>query len=154
MRPCGANYENQCSSKWVAHSGGLRGTCKEGLGVEVPWVPWHTKQQHTALTVAIQPTAIYHRTCRQVTDGPRIPTCPALPPPGIKAGFPQSILMSRLSVLWHVNLRHSRKSQYSGASGGRAQRSKAFKYTVSHKAETGRALILHLLFVCRSGDMW
>lgn len=45
---------------------------------------------------------------------PHIPACPALPPPEIKAGFPQSILMSRLSVLLHVNIQHSRKSQYSG----------------------------------------
>lgn len=113
MRPCGANYENQCSSKWVAHGGGLRGTCKEGLGVEVPWVPWHTEQQHTAPTVAVQPTAIHHRTCRQVADGPHIPACPALPPPGITVGFPQSVLIPRLSVLLHVNTQKSRRRQYS-----------------------------------------
>lgn len=129
MRPCGANYENQCSSKWVAHGGGLRGTCKEGLGVEVPWVPWHSEQQHTALTVAVQPTAIHHQTCRQVADGPHIPPYHALQPPGIKAGSPQSILMSRLSVLWHVNWQ-SRKSL--AASGGHGQCSKGFKYCFTY----------------------
>lgn len=103
MRPCGANYENQCSSKWVAHGGRLRGTCKEGLGVKVPWVPWHSEQQHTALSVAIQPVAIHHQTCRQVADGPLIPPYHALKPPGIKAGFPQSNLMTRLSILLHIN---------------------------------------------------
>ncbi len=128
MRPCGANYENQCSSKWVAHGGGLRGTCKEGLGVEVPWMPWHTEQQHTALNVAVQPTAIHHRTCRQVADGPHIPACTALLPPGIKAGFPQSILVSRLSVLLHINKQQGRRSQCSVASGGHAQGCKPFKY--------------------------
>lgn len=87
-------------------SGLLQGTCKEGLGVEVPWVPWHSEQQHTALTVTVQPTAIHHRTCRQVADGLHIPACPAPPPPGIKAGIPKSILMPKSSLLLHVN-RHN-----------------------------------------------
>lgn len=87
-------------------------------------MPWHTEQQHTALTVAVQPTAIHHRTCRQVTDGPHVPAYPALLPLGIKARVPQSILISRLSVLLHVNRQQSRKSQCRGASGGCAQRRK------------------------------
>lgn len=61
--------------------------------------------------------------------GPHVPACLALVPPGIKAGFSQSILISRWSVLLHVSRQQGRRrSQGSVSSGGRAQRSKALKY--------------------------
>lgn len=151
MRPCGANYENQCSSKWVAHGGGLRGTCKEGLGVEVPWVPWHTEQQHTALTVAVQPTAIHHRTCRQVTDGPCIPTRPALTPPGIKAGFPPK-------ASWCPDYLFYCMSTFSTGAGLITVVLQVDVLILNslpliHKAGKQVECFLHTLFACRSGDM-
>lgn len=130
MRPCGANYETQCSSKWVAHGGGRRGTCEEGLGAKGLWEPWHTEQQHTALTV--RSTAIHHRTCRQVADGPRIPACPALLlPPGIKPGFPPK--HRNVHLICFIAGQQS-KCQYSRASGWRVHSSTDFKYRATRSA--------------------
>lgn len=107
MRPCGANYENQCSSKWGAHGGGLRGTCEEEPGVEVP--PKATARWAATRGSHRVPSALSRPADRSSWRWKSPP--PTTPPP-----YPNDPT--------DVNRRQMRKSQRGGAAGGCTQHCK------------------------------
>lgn len=116
MRPCGANYENQCSSKWVAHGGGLRGTCEEELGVEVP-PKAAARRAATRGSECVRPAHSYKST-EQPADRSHIST-ETLP----GRGFPDPPPKYPNDPS-DVNRRQMRKSQRGGAAGGCTQHCK------------------------------
>lgn len=110
MRPRGANYENQCSSKWVAHGGGLRGTCEEEPGLQVPPKP-RTASSNARLWLC--PSG--PQTCRQVTHKHTLilEVDESPPPPPKYPNGPSD-----------VDRRQMRKSQRGGAAGACTQHCK------------------------------
>lgn len=120
MRPCGANYENQCSSKWVAHGGGLRGTCEEEPGVEVP--PKATAWRATRGADCVR-LAYSYTSAQRPADKSRI-NANTLPGGGRGFSWSPPAPPQYLNDLSDVNRRQMRKSQRGGAAGGCTQHCK------------------------------